>query len=289
MSDIALYQFEDINLDTEKTCSSCGKLLANSGGTGFCGPCFQARKKQLWLESLVCECGRDKDSRSARCTTCRNNPPILYCQRQKCGKQLGKNRAFSGNSYCSDNCYMRSLSNRFGVNEDKNKQMLVDPVEEAETSLRSLNDGTVGANSLWSVIHELWQFLEDNTLQIERFPDACIYCGDWGTCWDHLIPRNFTGEIYRSAVPTVLSCQRCNAVLSDTYLMNIAERAALVAKSERRKNKKSLESKKWSDEEIESLGRGLQDSVKQHHSKRTHLLGRLTILDIGGILYLEQH
>ncbi len=279
------------------TCDTygCGNIKRNNN-SGICQDCStrcecgnsKSRSSTVCYQcKLKCECGRLKSAAERDyCSYCLKNSPDIYCD--ECCKKLGTRKALAGKKFCSAVCNMKSLSNINDRFDGDNNQEHIKAITEGDQTLPETNGDIVGAKSLMTVIIDLWQFLEDNSEQLERFPDACVYCGDWAVVHDHLLPRNFTGEIYRSAVPTVQACSRCNGILSDVFLMNISERATYVARAERRKNKKMLDSIEWSLEALEDLGRGLKGSITQYHRDKMHLIGRLTILDIGGILYLGE-
>lgn len=117
----------------------------------------------------------------------------------------------------------------------------------------------------------------------ERFPESCVYCGDYWTDRDHLLPRNYTGEIYRLKTPTVRSCGRCNSLLSDVLMPDVEERALYVAGRERLHNKKMLNAKRWAQTDLTDFRGRLLRAVKNQMAQLQHLETRLSVLESGGL------
>lgn len=124
-------------------------------------------------------------------------------------------------------------------------------------------------------VKELRPFIREN-------PHICIYCGNWSSCRDHLLPRPWTGPDYRKQVPTVPSCQECNLILADRVIPTITERAEYIAAKLRIRYKKLLEMPAWSDKSLLELGPNLQASVRYAEHKRRYVINRIMTLEFGG-------
>lgn len=120
-----------------------------------------------------------------------------------------------------------------------------------------------------------------------RWPDACIYCGDFYTDQDHLLPRGWTGESQRKVTPTVPSCSQCNNILGAHFIPRIHERAAQVAHRLRIKYRKELSIKRWTKNEIADMSYTLQMKIEHAEAVRDILRQRVVVLDCGGLPYFS--
>lgn len=92
--------------------------------------------------------------------------------------------------------------------------------------------------------------------------DACFYCGDEGSSWDHAWPASGDKALApEEMMVMVRCCVECNGIASNRCFMTLAEKRAFIQGHLERKYKKILAMPNWSGEEISELGRGLQDQV----------------------------
>ena len=122
--------------------------------------------------------------------------------------------------------------------------------------------------------------------QMRRFPMVCVYCGDFATDKDHLLPEPWTGKAIRTITPTVPACSSCNTCIQDALEPRIAIRATLIGETLRARKRKLL--KKMGTVDIEELEGNLKQKVQARRNECSHLLARLHILSIGGFAELEE-
>jgi len=139
--------------------------------------------------------------------------------------------------------------------------------------------------SVWSLLMAARRARDEVLDAIRDHPDLCVYCGDYATSRDHLIPRYSSGEIWRGVVPVVPSCVACNSSLCDALVIPVHERAWHVARSLRARHGRLLRQRPWTDDELADLGRGLRNSVRAHEAQRRLLMARLAVLELGGLTY----
>jgi len=98
---------------------------------------------------------------------------------------------------------------------------------------------------------------------------------------DHVIPTSYLREKRRfSGDWLVPACRDCNSLIGDELIFNVPDRAAWVAAILRRKFRRLLQSRQWSDDEIAELGTSLRSAVILDREKRKETARRLEHLDI---------
>ena len=103
----------------------------------------------------------------------------------------------------------------------------------------------------------------------------CIYCGRHGQQRDHLLPRNWTGDLRRRYVVTVPSCGTCNSLLGDTLTWSITERRAVAHARIRRKFAKALRTKDFCRYELAEFGPTLLTHIEDAMAKKAEVLRML--------------
>ena len=103
----------------------------------------------------------------------------------------------------------------------------------------------------------------------------CIYCGRRSASQDHLLPRNWTGDVRRRYVVTVPSCGTCNSLLGDTLTWSITERRAVAHARIRRKFAKVLRTKDFCRYELAEFGPTLLAHIEDAMAKKAEVLRML--------------
>lgn len=103
----------------------------------------------------------------------------------------------------------------------------------------------------------------------------CVYCGRRSASRDHLLPRNWTGDVRRRFVVTVPSCGTCNTLLRDTLTWSITERRAIAHARIRKHFAKALRTKDFTKAELAEFGRNLRDHVEDGMAKKAEVLRML--------------
>lgn len=119
------------------------------------------------------------------------------------------------------------------------------------------------------------------------YPDVCVYCGDFSTDADHLLPEPWTGVAARKLVPTVPACGDCNSRIGDLPNPDIQYRASIAMDSLRRKNQRILTRHK--DNDYSDLEGNLRRSVEAARFRWLNLLGRMKVLAVGGFDNLPEY
>lgn len=117
---------------------------------------------------------------------------------------------------------------------------------------------------------------------IDHHPDACVYCGDYATHVDHLVPRPWTGNAVRRFVPTVPACADCNTRIGAAHVFTIAGRAEVSAESLHRRHRRQLRIPDRSDVELDEYDGAMRHNIRAAQVRRQHLRRRLMVLDAGG-------
>jgi len=113
----------------------------------------------------------------------------------------------------------------------------------------------------------------------------CIYCGERAAHRDHVIAYSYNSSNRKRTAKDypcdeiVPACQECNLLLSNFYLPTIAERAAYLAKTVTKRNKKVLESPDWAKEDIKELGYGLRKNIQSMQFNRGILKDRIAHME----------
>lgn len=109
-----------------------------------------------------------------------------------------------------------------------------------------------------------------------RYPHrTCIYCGRPAWVKDHLLPRNWTGDVKRRFVVTVPACGTCNGLLGDTLTWSITERRAIAHARIRRKFASILRTQDFTPAELREYGRTLRTYLKDEMAKKAEVLRML--------------
>lgn len=113
-----------------------------------------------------------------------------------------------------------------------------------------------------------------SSLYRNRFQNVswCLYCGDRATTIDHLLPVSSAAELdwskpatdkYRRLLITLPCCRHCNSVAGGRFFYSFFEKRRFIQNRLREKYSKYLAVPRWSQEELDELGRGLYDYVKR--------------------------
>lgn len=117
-----------------------------------------------------------------------------------------------------------------------------------------------------------------------RWLDSCVYCGESATCLDHVFPIAMCGiyavskqllQKFKRAFCLVPSCEECNRLASNTLHYTILDKRLFIQDKLRKKYKKHNNSADWGEDEINELGRNLQQHVRKMLSTKTKLVRRL--------------
>lgn len=112
----------------------------------------------------------------------------------------------------------------------------------------------------------------------------CCYCGEPGTCLDHVIPVSYntnsrkrknktTGAVNKQQC--VGACNECNALLSNYFIPTIAGRAEYLSDRLAQRYHRVLVLPYWSEEEIQELGRNQRSYVIKEQLERSIVLDRI--------------
>lgn len=112
----------------------------------------------------------------------------------------------------------------------------------------------------------------------------CCYCGEPGTCFDHVIPvcyktnsrkrkNKATGAVNKREC--VGACFECNQLLTSFWLPSIAERAEYLSERLAQRYHRVLALPYWSEEEIQELGWNQRTFVQREQLERSIVLERL--------------
>lgn len=110
--------------------------------------------------------------------------------------------------------------------------------------------------------------------------EPCIYCGMPANSVDHVPPTSVRPILVGMGVQRwdfveVSACGECNSAIGAKALWTVRERKAWVKQFLKRKYRRVLSLPDWTGEEIEELGRGLQDHVKATSALKKLTQGRL--------------
>ncbi len=94
---------------------------------------------------------------------------------------------------------------------------------------------------------------------LEKYDYCCVYCYGKACVVDHVIPWSFDHD--DSEENLVASCWVCNAVAGDKMFRTFTAKSGYIQKRREKFLKRRI-IPLWTEEEIETLGRGLQDSVR---------------------------
>jgi hypothetical protein len=103
----------------------------------------------------------------------------------------------------------------------------------------------------------------------------CIYCGQWASQRDHLIPEPWSGPTVRTNVATVPSCRECNTLIGDYLTFSITKRRAYAHEKLRERYAKWLRCKRFTADELDEMGPNLRSTVEDGLRQRVLLEDRL--------------
>lgn len=154
-------------------------------------------------------------------------------------------------------------------------------IKQCKLGSTNCNDCLISRSSEMRSLLEVARF-ERNQLElvIDEFGDLCVYCGDFASQLDHLLPRTWTGNETRKFVPTVPACADCNRRLSDHHAPTIKERCDLVYFKLCRKWCAKVNKPEASLKGVEG---SLLVSLEARRFEKETIRRRLLILDAGGI------
>lgn len=114
-----------------------------------------------------------------------------------------------------------------------------------------------------------------------REGDPCVYCGQESSGHDHVPPLAYISKLDEDSknhlnLRKFPACQECNSILSDILLKDIPSRRSYVHEKLRRKYASCLRMPAWQDDELEELGRNLQDDIRSRSAFASHLRERLS-------------
>jgi len=131
-------------------------------------------------------------------------------------------------------------------------------------------------------IHKRRTFVIDDCSYdtIGRIGDPCVYCGQESTGHDHIPPLVHVNSLDEKArnmlnLRKYPACIECNSILGKTLLASVPERRKYVLGKLRSKYASCLRMPTWDEEELDELGRNLQDDVRAKSSFGNHLRQRL--------------
>jgi hypothetical protein len=131
-------------------------------------------------------------------------------------------------------------------------------------------------------VHRRKTFLIDDCSYdiMGREGDPCIYCGQEASGHDHVPPLAYVFKLDEESknhlnLRKYPACQECNVILGDILLKDIRSRRAYVHEKLRSKYASCLRMPAWDEEELQELGRCLQDDIRSKSSFATHLRKRL--------------
>ncbi len=109
-----------------------------------------------------------------------------------------------------------------------------------------------------------------------KYPHGlCVYCGNRCGTRDHLLPVNMTGKAARRYILTVPACGECNSFIGDRGGSNVDDRRARAHDGIRRKHKRKLATKVWTEAELDELGPTLRSHVEGAVAAKREVLCRL--------------
>lgn len=122
----------------------------------------------------------------------------------------------------------------------------------------------------------------------------CVYCGDYATDWDHVVPHSFLTTCERRSYSSGVlpSCHWCNAHLSNGIFETLDERLHFVSGRFFSKHRKILSAPDWTEREIAELGPNLRSGVRQMAIEKQYLrargvyLGR-GVFDLWSLVYAQ--
>lgn len=100
-----------------------------------------------------------------------------------------------------------------------------------------------------------------------RAGDPCIYCGQESTGHDHVPPLVYVHALDEEAknhlnLRKYPSCFECNSILGSKIILTLKDRRKYVYEKLKLKYASCLRMPTWSEEEMQELGRNLQDDVR---------------------------
>jgi len=110
--------------------------------------------------------------------------------------------------------------------------------------------------------------------------EPCAYCGLPADSIDHIPSQCMRAKLialgeYRGVWKEVPACRWCNSVLGRLALLTIDDRRQHIKASLRRKFKRLLKARIWSDEEIDEMGGGLRSYLRESKAKALEIRSRL--------------
>lgn len=99
-------------------------------------------------------------------------------------------------------------------------------------------------------------------VRVDYLPDVCVYCGFWAETKDHLVPRGWSGDVDRSWVFTVPACRECNLGIGSKWAPTITERRSVAHKFIRRKYRRHLAQDRFTQEDLDEMGRNLRSLIE---------------------------
>ena len=98
---------------------------------------------------------------------------------------------------------------------------------------------------------------------------VCTYCGLLGETIDHVPPKSIRNRLVELDLANpqhfreVRSCRECNSIIGARPPWTVSARRRELHKILKRRYAKYLEMPNWTEEEIEELGPGMQESVRE--------------------------
>ena len=111
---------------------------------------------------------------------------------------------------------------------------------------------------------------------------VCYYCGEPASGVDHVTPQStlrMLGDYIEnpctSRYETVTCCFECNTGLGDRLYTTIAERKAAAKEHLRRKYRKYLEMRNFTDDDLEEFGPNMRSFIKKSMTIKKRVRMRL--------------
>lgn len=103
-----------------------------------------------------------------------------------------------------------------------------------------------------------------------RERNVCVYCGEWAQDVEHVVPRD-------TGLPTwtVRACSECNGIAGATLFDGFVDKRNHIHDRLRKRHARLLALPEWDAEEIEEMGRGMQEYVRKSEFARRIVAGRV--------------
>lgn len=93
----------------------------------------------------------------------------------------------------------------------------------------------------------------------------CTYCNsNLANARDHVIPRSWSNNESFAEKYVVPSCTECNALLSNSVVHSIEERAAYLQTLYLKRYRKLLKTPEWSNQELKEMSPSMRKSIKEN-------------------------